>query len=324
MATFPVLVADIGGTHARFAWAENSNRPPGYLSTVKALEFKTPLAAAEHYLKLLSQTLGAKYVAPREAVFAVAATVGGDVISFTNSSWTFSCDEMQHDLKVSRFLALNDFEALAYALPYLGDGQVRRWGGVANPSRSHMAVLGPGTGLGVAGLLRTPSGWQALPGEGGHATLAPGNDFESELLALLRKSFEHVSAERLLSGVGLPLLHRSMLQVKGLVGEEYTTEELIKAGLAGEGQASGTLHLFCALLGSFAGNVALSFGARGGIFIGGGIVPRLGDFFFDSKFRERFDAKGRFSSYMKEIPVSLIHDTEAATMGAMYALAQWI
>jgi glucokinase len=320
MPKFPVLVADIGGTHARFAWTKAPDEPPGYAMTLKVAEFESPLIATQHYLTLLRRTLGEDDLRPRQAAFAVAATLRGDVVKFTNSRWDFSCAAFQRELNVERFLALNDFEALAFALPHLGLSQLRSWGVSSARPAGNLAVLGPGTGLGVAALVKTQAGWQAVPGEGGHATLAPADDFESALLAQVRKSFDHVSAERLLSGVGLPLLHAVILQIKGQTSAEVTAASLVSGALAGDSQASETLHHFCALLGGFAGNVALTFGAQGGLYIGGGIVPRLGDFFFASKFRERFEAKGRYSAYLKDIPVAVITDPDAALLGAVYRL----
>jgi glucokinase len=320
MSKAPILVADIGGTHARFAYAQAYADRPGHAMTLKVAEFDTPLSAAQRYLTQLSETLGQQYQAPRQAAFAVAASVLGDTVSFTNSHWKFSCAELQQSLELERFFALNDFEALAYALPQLSPSQVRVWGDHSLNRTGNLAVLGPGTGLGVAALVKTRAGWQALPAEGGHASLAPNDDFESEVLRLLRKVYGHVSAERLLSGLGLPLLHQSILQVRGHEAPEITTEHLIRDGLESDPKAMETLGLFCAWLGGFAGNVALTYGAQGGVYIGGGIVPRLGDFFFASKFRERFQAKGRFASYLEKIPVAVIYDSEAALLGAMQGL----
>jgi glucokinase len=320
MPKFPVLVADIGGTHARFAWAKAPNESPGYAMTLKVAGFESLLLAAQHYLTQLGLTLGGQYQKPRQAAFAVAAPLRGDLVTFTNSSWAFSREELQRELNLERFLVLNDFEALAFALPHLSLSQLRSWGVTSVRPAGNLAVLGPGTGLGVAALVKTQAGWQAMPGEGGHATLAPADDFESALLAQVRKSFDHVSAERLLSGIGLPLLHTAILQLKGQASAVVTTESLVNAALAGDSQASETLHHFCALLGGFAGNVALTFGAQGGLYIGGGIVPRLGDFFFASKFRERFEAKGRYSAYLKDIPMAVITDSDAALLGAIHVL----
>jgi glucokinase len=186
-----------------------------------------------------------------------------------------------------------------------------------------LAVIGPGTGLGVAGLLPTRHGWVAVPGEGGHATLAAADDFEAALLAAVRRDFPHVSAERLLSGIGLPVLHGAVAAVLGQPGGLLTAGDIVERGLAGDDLAcQRTLDSFCALLGSFAGNVALVLGARGGVYIGGGIVPRLGEAFFQSRFRERFEAKGRFDAYLQAVPTYLITDTLAALSGAALALEQ--
>jgi glucokinase len=173
--------------------------------------------------------------------------------------------------------------------------------------------------------VRAPGRWLALPGEGGHATLAPADDFESAVLSQARREFPHVSAERFLSGIGLPVLCRAVAAVLA-EGEDVAalpTEQIVARGLSGESPACvRTLDLFCALLGGFAGNVALTLGSRGGVFIGGGIVPRLGERFFQSEFRRRFEAKGRFESYLKGIPTALITDTLAALSGASMALEQ--
>ena len=198
-----------------------------------------------------------------------------------------------------------------------------RWRGLAPQPGGTMAVIGPGTGLGVAGVVQTPRAWLALPGEGGHATLSAADDFESALLAWVRGRHEHVSAERLLSGIGLPLLHQALAAVNGEPADELSAQDIVERGLADAGGLCGrTLDAFCALLGSFAGNVALTLGARGGVYIGGGIVPRLGERFFDSRFRERFEAKGRFRSYLAGIPTVLITDTLVALEGAAVAVAQ--
>jgi glucokinase len=182
-------------------------------------------------------------------------------------------------------------------------------------------VIGVGTGLGVAAVVPNGRGWLAIPGEGGHATAAAGDDFEAAVLAVARRSFDHVSAERVLSGIGLPLLHGAVCEVLGQPAPSaLETPAIVERGLAGDTACERTLATFCALLGSFAGSVALTFGARGGTYIGGGIVPRLGDYFFRSAFRERFEAKGRLRSYMQAIPTAVIVDSLAALTGAAAAL----
>ncbi len=187
-----------------------------------------------------------------------------------------------------------------------------------------LAVVGPGTGLGVGAVVPDGRGaWVALPGEGGHATLAPVDDLESALLAAVRSRFGHVSAERLLSGIGLPVLHQGLAEVQGQPAAALTAAEIVDRGEAGtDALCSQTLDVFCALLGGFAGNVALTVGARSGLFIGGGIVPRMADRFFQSAFRQRFEAKGRFQPYLAAIPTALITDTLAALGGSALAIEQ--
>ncbi len=266
--------------------------------------------------------------APQHAALAVATPVAGDRIALTNSAWAFSQAALCQALQLTTLCVVNDFEALALALPGLAPSQLHQEPGAtslsAAPTHGTRAVIGPGTGLGVAGLVHTGAGgWQALPGEGGHATLAPADDFESALLAVLRHQFEHVSAERLLSGPGLRALHQAVAQVNGTREPALTAEQISAQAIAGESAVCvQTVDVFCALLGGFAGNVALTLGARGGVYIGGGIVPRWGDLFFKSRFRERFEAKGRFRAYLQAIPTALITDTQAALGGAAAALAQ--
>ncbi len=319
----PWLVADIGGTNARFGWLAAGSARVEHVATLRGADHAGPVQAAAAYLAQLAQTLGAAYQPPRAGAFAVATAVGGDRIAFTNSGWAFSRAATQADLALDALLLLNDFEALALSLPHLSAAQLRPIGTLAAPAVGALAVIGPGTGLGVAGLLPTPHGWVAVPGEGGHASVAPCDAFEAALLAAVWRSHAHVSAERLLSGIGLPVLHGAVMDVLGQPGARLAADEIVERGLAGSDEAcSRSVDAFCALLGSFAGNVALVLGARGGVYIGGGIVPRLGERFFASAFRERFEAKGRFQGYLQAIPTALITDTLAALSGAAAALEQ--
>jgi glucokinase len=279
-----------------------------------------PAAAAAAYLAGLQSLPG--MAPPRRAALAVATPIDGDVVGMTNSPWRFSRAALHRELGLESLQVLNDFEALALSLPRLGAAQLRPHGTLPNP-KGMLAVVGPGTGLGVAGVVQTPRGWVALPGEGGHATLAPADDFESSLLQWVRGEHVHVSAERLLSGIGLPVLHRGVAAVLGQAAEPLAAEQVVEHGVAGsDALCRRTLDVFCALLGGFSGNVALTLGARGGVYIGGGIVPRLGDLFFDSQFRARFEAKGRFRGYLEAIPTALITDTLAALTGAALAIEQ--
>ena len=321
----PWLLADIGGTNARFGWLAAGASQISHVATLPVARHAGPVQAAQVYLAGVAQALGTAYQAPHAGAFAVATAVGSDRIAFTNSGWAFSRAATGQALGLHTLLVLNDFEALAMSLPRLSAAQLRLWmpGAIEAPARATRAVIGPGTGLGVAGLVSTPLGWVAVPGEGGHATLSAADDFEAALLAAVRRVHAHVSAERLLSGIGLPALHAGVAAVAGQAAPALTTEDIVVRGLAGnDALCSQTLDAFCALLGGFAGNVALVLGARGGVYIGGGIVPRLGDRFFQSRFRERFEAKGRFQAYLQAIPVALITDTLAALSGAAQALEQ--
>jgi glucokinase len=316
----PWLVADIGGTNARFALAESPRHGARHIRVLPTADFAGPGVAAHGYLEALAAELGEAYQAPRWAAFAVATAVTGDRIEFTNSAWSFSREQVQRMLALDALLVINDFEALALALPHLRAAQLRAH--AALPTlQGTLAVVGPGTGLGVGAVTPAPVGWQPIAGEGGHATLAANDDFEMAVIGHARRDFDHVSAERLLSGIGLPTLYRSVAAVLGRTPANLSTAEIVRQGsTAGDSTCVRTVDTFCAMLGSFAGNVALTLGARGGLFVGGGIVPRMADFFFASRFRERFDAKGRFRAYLEGIPTALIVEPYAALIGASAAI----
>ncbi len=320
------LVADIGGTHARFGLVEGPGLSLTYVQRLRTEDHPHLIDAVRAYLTTLPTAVGR----PVLACLAVAAPLDGDEVRFINHPWRFSRDAVQRELGLDSLILLNDFEALALALPHLAGTDLRSHGAApgqaANPSRT-MAVVGPGTGLGVAGLMHTSAGWRAIPGEGGHVTLAACDDFEAEVLAAARRELAHVSAERLLSGIGLPLLHRAVATASGrsidvAMGAQAILQQGIDCASGGSGDAdcARTLAVFCAMLGTVAGNVALTLGARGGLYIGGGIVPRMADLFFASSFRERFESKGRYRDYMRAIPTALIVDPQAALTGAAAAL----
>ncbi|MCY4757118.1 glucokinase [Pelomonas aquatica] len=325
-AAYPWLVADVGGTNARFGTVAGPGAAVEDVRVLPVAGHAGPAAAVRAYLA--GQAPG--QAAPRSAAFALATALGGDRIELTNGAWSFSRAGTQAELGLQTLLCLNDFEAQALSLPRLGGHQLRAWGAAPPPAKDMatgavLAVIGPGTGLGVGGVVRAPGRWIALPGEGGHATLAPADDFESAVLSHARREFPHVSAERFLSGIGLPVLCRAVAAVlgEGEAVDALPTEQIVARGLAGESPAcSRALDVFCAMLGGFAGNVALTLGSRGGVFIGGGIVPRLGERFFQSEFRGRFEAKGRFQPLLAGIPTALITDTLAALAGAAQALEQ--
>lgn len=321
-AGYPWLVADIGGSNARFAWVDGPGQSVAHVRKLPVAQYDSLRAAAEAYLKELAG-LGVS-ARPKRASLALATAINTDRIELTNSHWTFSRSQLQAELGLDELRLLNDFEALALSLPGLRADQVAAVSGPAlTTPRGTLAVIGPGTGLGVGGVIATSGGWVALAGEGGHMTLAPTNDYESELLAAARKEFPHVSAERFLSGVGLPTLHAAVAAVAGQPSaRRLTAEQIVEGSLSGDAICAQTMDQFCAFLGSFAGSVTLALGARGGMYIGGGIVPRLGERFFQSSFRARFEAKGRFAPYLASVPCVLITDTLTALAGAAFALEQ--
>ena len=315
----PRLLADIGGTYARFT-VETASGVFEHTASLRCAEHVDFHAAVTAYLGRLPAQLPGRL---QHAAIAIANPVEGDAVRMTNYHWRFSIEQMRQRLGFESLVVVNDFTALAMALPRLAPGQRRQVGGGTGRERSVVGLLGAGSGLGVSGLIPAADGWVALGTEGGHATISAANDFESALLGVVRSQYPHVSAERLLSGIGLPVLHAAVAAVAGHKAEPLGANQIVERGLAGQDEiCSRTVDSFCALLGSFSGNVALTLGARGGVYIGGGIVPRFGERFFSSAFRERFESKGRFQAYLQAIPTLLITDTLAALTGAALALEQ--
>ena len=309
------LVADIGGSSARFALLDAAGQPSA-IATLAVADHPTLADAVEAYLRLQGLPR------PEEAAIAIANPVNDDQIRMTNHHWSFSVEQTRQQLGLERLLLINDFTALALALPLLLPEELRQVGGDAPVPQSAIALLGPGTGLGVSGLVPAGDGqWLPLSGEGGHATIAACNEREAGIIGACRALHGHVSAERLLSGVGLPCLYQAIASLDGREAEVLKPAEIVARGIEGTDPACiETLSVFCGLLGSFAGNLALTLGARGGVYIGGGIVPKLGDYFAASSFRSRFEAKGRFCGYLAPVPVYVIHAGEPALRGAAAAL----
>jgi glucokinase len=229
---------------------------------------------------------------------------------------------LRAELGVSRLVVINDYEALALALPTLEDGELMWLGGGPGVAAANRAVLGPGTGLGVAGLMRIGDAWRPVVGEGGHVSLAAQDDLESDALRVLRRQFGHVSAERVLSGPGLMNLYRALCEISAIAADAIESSEITRRALAGEDRLCAlAVERFLGWLGAVAGDVALTLGARGGVYIAGGIVPHLGPAIATSPFRERFESKGRYQPYLAAVPTWLIAGgTDAALRGASLAL----
>jgi glucokinase len=308
----PKLIADIGGTNARFGLLEGDEVNDEQV--LACAEFPTLVAAVEHYLAGIGAHIGQRR--PRQGAMAIAGPITGDHIRMTNHVWEFSAAQTRRQLSLSRLIFMNDFTALAMAIRYLPPHELEQIGGGRVVPDVTIALLGPGTGLGVSGLIPAREHWIPLQGEGGHVTLAVMNEREMAMLAQLRQRFSHVSAERVLSGPGLVNLYDALCAVEGVRPDIVTPRDVTERALAGSCRLSlETVSIFCALLGTMAGNLALTLGALGGVYIGGGIVPQLGAFFASSSFRDRFEDKGRYADYLADIPTYVIRTQLPAFIG---------
>jgi glucokinase len=259
---------------------------------------------------------------PASCALAVAAPVSGDSVALTNRGESFSIATLQRELRLDRLVVLNDFAALALAIPHLLPEDSRQVGGGTRAPGGPIAILGPGTGLGVAASVATPTGRCSISSEGGHASLSSSDAVEDRLLSVLRGWFGHVSFERVLSGGGIVNLYRAHCALAGI--EPASHDAAAVARLAAQSldeRCVAAIDQFFAFLGTFAGNLALTFDARGGVYLGGGIVPRLLGRIESSRFRERFESKGRFRTHLEQIATSVIVDPSAAALrGANQAL----
>jgi glucokinase len=311
------LVADIGGTRARFALLGEGASRPALVRVYDVADFPGPYEAIRAYLEAEGDppVVG--------GALAVATAVTGDAVRFTNSPWEFSIDALRAALGWGRLEVVNDFTALARSLPLLEATDKRRIGGGVPVAGAPLALLGPGTGLGVSGLVPCARGWVPIAGEGGHAAFSPGTRREAAVLERLWQTWERVSFERLLSGPGLATLHRTLAALDGDDAPALQPEEVTARALAGsDARCREALALFCAILGTAAANLCLTLGARGGVYIGGGIVPALGDWFAASPFRARFEAAGRFGAYLAAVPTWVVLAPDAALRGAALVLTE--
>lgn len=311
------LVGDVGGTNARFGLVSRD----GMLLHSRVLADADYPGIAEAIDAYLADRDGLPR--PRRGAIAIASPVAGDMVRMTNHPWTFSILELRERLGFRRLIVINDFTAQALALPHLKEGDKTVVGeGEAQPAYP-IGVLGPGSGLGVSGLIPAGEKWVPLTGEGGHVTMAPYTGRENAALAVLRHHLDHVSAERVLSGPGLVNLYNALAEVDGVPARQYTAAQITDEVTGRDDPlCAETTEMFCAMLGTIAGNLALTLGARGGVYIGGGIVPRLGERFAESPFRERFMAKGRFRAYLATIPTYVVTHHLPAFLGCAAALME--
>lgn len=296
----PRLIADIGGLYARFA-IELERGQFTHQASLRCADHPSMEQAVRAYLDSVAPLQVA------HAAIAVANPVEGDQVRMTNYHWQFSIEETRQSLGLDTLVVVNDFTALAMALPKISAADARQVGGGQAVSNSVIGLLGSGTGLGVSGLIPAGDSWISLGSEGGHTSFSPRDAREIQVLEYAWKQFDHVSFERLLSGPGLELIHQALTSGKASAGEALSAPEITRRALEQQDAAClATLDVFCNMLGTAASNLAVTLGALGGIYIGGSIVPRLGEFFDRSGFRQRFEDKGRFRQYVEHIPTYVI------------------
>ncbi|WP_374486435.1 glucokinase [Zoogloea sp.] len=311
----PDLIGDIGGTNARFALVRTPGAPFSDVLTLPCADYDTPAAAIRHYM---AQVGVARL---RRAAIGIANPVTGDEVRMTNHHWSFSIAALRAALDLLQLRVLNDFTVLALALPTLAADELEQIGDGTPDLHAPRALIGAGTGLGISGLVPCGDDFIPLNGEGGHVTLAASDSREAEIVALLGQRFPHVSAERVLSGPGLEALYEAVTRRHGVATEALSAAAISTRGLDGScAYCAESLEIFCAMLGTVAANLALVLGARGGVYIGGGIVPKLGSYFANSPFRARFEQKGRFSDYLARIPTYVIRAPYPGLAGAARAL----
>lgn len=313
-----LLVGDVGGTNARFALAHMAPDSKGGAKPTLEHHDSFPAETYPTFLEGVKAFIDGCDVKPTGGVIAVAGPVTDGEIDLTNSPWRVSESELQ-TLGLNPVRLINDFEALAWGAPVVGADQLGDLGGPdeGDPD-SAIAVLGPGTGFGVSALIRDGRGGEmAMPSEGGHACFPPGDEVEDEILRILRRRYDRVSIERLICGPGLLNMHRALAEIDGRETHIDDPAEITKTALEDPNSPCGaTLARFCAILGAVAGDIALTTGARGGVYIAGGIAPRILPFLQASPFRRRFERKGRFQEYMQAIPTRVILHKHAALLGA--------
>jgi glucokinase len=317
--TFPRLLGDVGGTNARFGWQANAHSGIEHVLVLPCAAHETLEAAIRTYIELKSLPM------PRTGALGIANPITGDVIRMTNHHWSFSISEMQRSLGLQQLNVINDFTALALALPSISKDNLVQVGGTVAEAYAPKALIGAGTGLGVSGLMPTDANdhWVAIAGEGGHVTLAAQTESEYRVIELIRQRYGHVSAERVLSGQGLVDLYLALRQLQKQQPVDVAGAAEITAWALQDKDplALQSIDMFAGFLGSVTGDLALTLGARGGVYLGGGIVPRWLGWFETSQFRERFEAKGRFNAYLKDIPVWVINAAESpALLGAARSL----
>jgi len=311
------IIADIGGTNMRVAIA-------GEHGDISAIEI---YACADYagLAEVLNNFIEKHQLHNKDisACLAIACPVDKDLIVMTNLPWQFSQQALKAQLQLHELVLINDFTAIAHAIPQLTDSQKVQIGIGEVIADKPISICGPGTGLGVANLVPLNQGWLSLSGEGGHVDFAPVDQQEAEILNFLNTKYARVSYEQLLSGLGLEQIYQALSFIKNGVASELPAKEITARGLANTCElCAETIAQFCRVLGSFAGNLALTLGSYGGVYIAGGIVPRFIEYFENSDFRTRFEAKGRMSGFNQPIATFVVTEEQPGLMGAAAYLRQ--
>ena len=302
------LIGDIGGTKTRLALVREGTAW-SHMESFRNEEHGSLEEIIERYLQ-------SRDVRPEAAALAVAGPVRSGRVRLTNRGWIVDAQELKRGFSLEYCRVVNDFSAVAMGVPALQEDVLEQLGGERRDSEAPVAIVGPGTGLGVSGIVPGPGGGRILVTEGGHATLAANDDQQAAILASMRRRFGHVSCERAISGPGIENIYQALAEIQGVGAEPLSAAEIGEAAAGRDDTlANETLDLFFRFLGTVAGDLALSYGAFGGVYLAGGIVPRYLPRFRVSGFRQAFEAKGRMSEYLKPIPVFVILHKEVELLG---------
>jgi glucokinase len=309
------LVGDIGGTNARFALVRSGEVAPEAIEVLRCSDYDNLDSAIGDYL----QRSGVAEV--QKVCLAVASPVSGTQVRMTNNHWRFDSEEVRRQFGWSAFKVINDFTAMALGVPHVAaDKLVHVCGGPGNASRPRL-VIGPGTGLGVSGLVPLRDGWVPLMTEGGHVDFAPTDETEMAVLRILKARFGRVSVERILCGQGLLNLYQAHAEIQDVAAPLDAPEKITAAALDhSDSLARYSLRHFCEILGRVAGNAVLTLGSTGGVYLCGGILPRFIDFFLESPFQKGFEDKGRMRPLLEATPVYVVTEGYTGLLGAAEAL----
>lgn len=309
------FVADVGGTNIRLA-----REVHGELKDIKKYLCNDYDHIADVIELYIAQFPDIRF---RAGCIGIACPVNDDMIKMTNHHWQFSVKALQEKFQLDWLEVINDYTAVAMSLPVLKDNQKEQIGGGEAVEKQNIAVFGPGTGLGVGHLVPIESGWQSLDGEGGHVDLAPVDENDLIVWRYLREKYGYASAEEAMSGRGLIQIYQALAHDRGLPSEFTNPADVTQRAIAGTCDLCvAALNQFCAIMGTFAGNLALGLGTHGGVYIAGGIAQRFVEFLRESKFRERFESKGRFRDYVSGIPTFVITEPDHGLIGAAAYLEQ--